>query len=617
MNHFNFTKRFLICTILHLFIISAIAQVSLSSDHVIDIAVDGYENKFTVIRDGRDQNQWYYMPDMPRLVEKSQGGKKIPEFTLLRYQYHNDKDLEKLVEGGFLQFGVTAEIPTDAFTQIKEYLENRFGKAIKLGSVIFKSAQVSAYTPVNAAVNDSSTIMGAAGVGSGIAPVFSTQKMVFSFPYNKIGSNVINTLISSQTGIPVFVTLNYIGLTPKLGLKVEWDWQSIYNHYSSDEKFKASASYFGWVGASYEYSSQKIWDILTSDNSIRISGITGEGFNPQDLDKILQPILARINSEILAGVQPPEKIAPAVASAPSASGRFFSVGYSVAMKEKHEIKSGKGTFDFSVQNMVERTTVIGGFMGIGSYSKDVRDLLVLNSTEDDYKSASIILPSPLSNDNWAELKINKIDLSLSMINDDKESERQYVFTSAITNNTWQDKTKRLRYSIVIPLMNDWTKTNGAFKNTAVFSEKMNISTDLNYTLAFEKKYKAYTGDGSINSLSDNRFNIIEVNPIFLSFNLLDASEPLLQVTVQLEFDNVKSLVRTIKPIKEAGSVSFQQPVALKYIIPNISLLANINMTIKFYYKGGTIKSWKYNNQNLKEIESFNTGTIVLQPSDIL
>lgn len=593
------------------------AQVSLSSNDMIDIAVPGYDNKFTVIRDGLNTNQWYYMPDMVRLVEKRAGERQIPEFTLLRYQYHNDKNKETLVEGGFLQFGVTAQIPTDAFNEILKQLQKKYGMGIKLSSPIFKTAQVSAYSPVNTATADSSTIVGSAGVGSGIAPVFSTQKMVFSFPFNKIESNVTRDLVNSQTGVPVFLTLNYIGVTPKVvGLKVEWDWKMVYKHYSSDEKFRASASYFGLFGVSYEYSAQEIWNTLHSDNSIRISGVLGDGFTAADMEKYLQPILARINAEILKGVEPPQKVAPAAAANPSASGKFFSAGYSVAYKRESEIREGQGSFDFNIQNLVERSTIVGGFMGIGNYSEDIKKLLILNSTEDDYKSAHVILPGAMEAEQARELKINKIALSLNLANGEDKSEQQFVAMTPESNWLWQDPAKHQRNSLVLPLMEEWAKSKGEFKNKAVFQERMDIATGLNYTLTFNRSYSAYTGDGSLNSLSDNRFNIVEINPVLLNFKDGDAGGNLVQADVSLEFDNVKATKRTLKPYKEQGATEYSKPQTLKYILPNLSTLGSLRVRIVFYYKDG-LKSWRYNDQNLLQLESFRDGNIVLLEKDIM
>ncbi len=605
----------MLCITLLISSITGFSQVSLSSDHLLDMTVPGYENKFTVIRDGSNANQWYYMPDMVRLSEKKSVDKLIPEFTLLRYQYHNDKEKETLVEGGFLQFGVTAQIPTDAFNDILRQLKSKYGAGIKLSSMIFKSAQVSAYTPVSPAVNESSTIVGAAGVGSGIAPVFSTQKMVFSFPFSKVGSNVTRDLVNSQTGIPVFLTLNYIGLTPKAEIEVEWDWKLVYNHYSRDEKFKASASYFGLFGASYEYSSQEIWNRLRSDNSVRISGKLGEGLTAADMEKYLQPILARINTEILRGIEPPQKVAAATAANPSASGKFFSAGYSVAIKKESDIREGKGYFKFTIQNMVERSTVVGGFIGIGNYSEGIRKLLVLNSTEDDYKSAHIILPGSMDNEQARELKISKIAMSLNLATGDKKSDQQYVAMTPESNWVWKDPAKNLRNSLVLPLMDEWTKSNGDFKTNAVFQEKMEIATGLNYTLKFDKSYEAYTGDGSLNSLSDNRFNIVEINPVLLGFKDVEAAENLVQVDVSLEFDNIKATKRTLKPYKEQGAAEFSKPQAIKYILPNLATLRSLKVKIVFYYKDG-LKEWKYNNQNLLELENFKEGNIVLLTNDI-
>src|ERR1043165_4978880 len=69
------------------------AQASLLTEDIIDdikVKPGGDEKKaytVTVVRDAFQREQWYYVPNAPRLVERIINGKRYPEFALVKYQY--------------------------------------------------------------------------------------------------------------------------------------------------------------------------------------------------------------------------------------------------------------------------------------------------------------------------------------------------------------------------------------------------------------------------------------------------------------------------------------------------------------------------------------------------
>jgi len=56
-------------------------QASLAGENILDtIDIDG--TLYTCVRDAMKEEQWYYIPNSPRLVEHKVNGKMIPKFTL-------------------------------------------------------------------------------------------------------------------------------------------------------------------------------------------------------------------------------------------------------------------------------------------------------------------------------------------------------------------------------------------------------------------------------------------------------------------------------------------------------------------------------------------------------
>ncbi|MEW6712830.1 MAG: hypothetical protein AB1403_23635, partial [Candidatus Riflebacteria bacterium] len=84
-------RKFLYCFLaifLLQFVPVAMAQVSFTDGSQTDVVVevDGVEEAFTVVRDFRKKEQFYYIPNRPQFATRGKGAQKEPVFHLLKYQ---------------------------------------------------------------------------------------------------------------------------------------------------------------------------------------------------------------------------------------------------------------------------------------------------------------------------------------------------------------------------------------------------------------------------------------------------------------------------------------------------------------------------------------------------
>ena len=199
------------------------SQASLAAENVVDdikITINGQTDTYTLIRDGRVEDQWYYVPNQPRIVERAVQGRIEPEFTMLRYQFPNPNDSEALIEDGLLQFAATLAAPPEAVMQMRAALAAKKGISannLRLAALPLKASEVALYTP--SVPNQTSKLLADAPQGGGIAPIFANQKMVFSVSVTKAGSDVMEAVVRGNSGIPVVVTYTYLGLPPPPALR--------------------------------------------------------------------------------------------------------------------------------------------------------------------------------------------------------------------------------------------------------------------------------------------------------------------------------------------------------------------------------------------------------------
>ena len=148
-------------------------QASLAGENILD-TIDIGGTLYTCVRDALKEEQWYYIPNAPRLVEHRVKGKMIPKFTLVRYQY---KEGGRFVEGGVLQFEVNMALPPSVVGKLKESIAKRIDKKaneISLGALPFSSARLHVYSPIG-------ELFTSATPTEGIAPNVATGSIPFSF----------------------------------------------------------------------------------------------------------------------------------------------------------------------------------------------------------------------------------------------------------------------------------------------------------------------------------------------------------------------------------------------------------------------------------------------------
>jgi hypothetical protein len=221
---------------------------------------------------------------------------------------------------------------------------------------------------------------------------------------------------------------------------------------------------------------------MKQHKDIKITGITSEAFDASALEKILQPLLARINAELGEIFRPPPAIDPAHASSPSAGGYFGGVGYASASKEVKIKKTGKETFDYSIQSVVERKTVASGFIGIGSYSKEIQNRLITVVPKGPFKSAYLLLPATAS---LEQLGIARADLEVALKRDDVEGGFQTVTWTPST--AWTSGGK-MRNHLVFGLLDDGREDPTLGRTR--FVTRLTLTTPLQ-TLATEQSIPAF------------------------------------------------------------------------------------------------------------------------------
>jgi len=582
------------------------SQASLAAENIIDdvkVNVGSTVEVFTLFRDARNEAQWYYVPNRPRLLEVPVGNQAEPQLSLVRYQFQDPADQAKLVEEGILQFAATLSAPGVALDEFRKQIKQRTGNdQVRISAIPFKSADVSLYTYPGA--EGKSRLVANNPGGTGLAPLFASQSLAFSMPLTRMGTDVLDTLVKGNTGLPLAVTFSFNALTPPAGFKVTVDYSQLFTHYSKDEKFRAQASYFGWFGASYERTVQQIREELINNKDIKVEVISGEQFSLADIDKYLQPILARINAELIEAAKPPAEIAPATASTPSAGGWFGGGGYSVAIKDVTKVKKGTEVWDMRVQQIVERKTVAQGFIGLGAYPQQIKDRAVTTVPRSGFKSAYLMLPLPAVVD---ELGVSNIDLQVSLIAGGQPVQSQAVLWTP--GGKWKDIGGGDRSVLAFPLTG--LSVNDSDLKTAKFRSKINITTKKQvYTV--ETTSDAFDGQRAMPGVNGSLFDVVEVDGSGLSFAGLSNQGNILAANVQVKAGPQVLGTDMLRPKSINGTLQLPDPV--RYLVPPLrDSTTPVIVNASFQTKGG-VKKWRFDGSNIRE--QFGGTSIILVDQDV-
>ena len=442
-------------------------SLAASDQYVVTVDTDNGPETYTVIRDGRIGEQFYYVPIKPTIATEKINGKTTPVFQLLSYQTKDG-------DGGILQMSMVSGVAQGTIDKIKSKLFSLkvpAGKVPRLSPLAIKSAELTLY-------DLGGQMLDQAAPKAGIAPIFGTQHYPFMLKLKSLGADIMKALCTKQGGLPVLITYTFQGMTPKAGFEVEVDWDACYEHFSTNTEVAlevAKNSISGNLGLDIATLREK----FVSEGLIKITSLTNEVVDAKLLDDLMTPVLNLITKELFEQIHPPTSIAPAEAeklkedeakpelaaaaqgiseAAMKATGRFFKVGAKIdfALKDVKIVKKGKFTYKFDRQAIVDRTTSFGGLLGIGNFPKDVQDKCITTMPAGNWEMAYYTLPAVGKPES---LGIDTLDISVTpeeKVGEDKWQQISgYKTESAGFNKdkkaTWTDKNRKEILNFRFPL----------------------------------------------------------------------------------------------------------------------------------------------------------------------
>jgi len=234
--------------------------------------------KLTLFPEVEKNNEYYYLPDKPRLALNDQGE---PQFSFTRYVKNELSDgssaesiLESNTGGGLIHALVELSVSDEMIKEAERALRRIDGDGKIVGPVIFKSGTVALIS----AIAQENGKMTEQIVGLGSAPILENQKSAVAVQLNKLGSKILwETFNTSTPDFSFNFEMEVEGyLSPKRVL-IEADFDRIYKHQS----FEAGGS--GNMGTAVLAAEiQTALDELYDEGAIKVTQI-GED---EELDKI-------------------------------------------------------------------------------------------------------------------------------------------------------------------------------------------------------------------------------------------------------------------------------------------------------------------------------------------
>ena len=578
---------------------------------------------FTVIRDGRIEEQFYFVPARPHVAIETKNGKKMPVFELLSYQRAQEGQLK---QGGILQLSVQTGISKETETDLLNKIQGKFPlgdkkKKHRLSPVPMKSATISMY-------DLGGNMLDSAPVKEGVAPIFGNQQFPFMLNLTDLGADTMEALCRGKGGLPVLITYTFQGMTPAGGFKVEVNWDSCYKHFSTDTKLKAQVAYAtltGSIGADFS----TVREQLLSNGIIKVTSLANEAMPPEKIDAVLEPILTLITKEMFEQLKAPAQIPPAVAKeiAPSegpknpttdvvkqaseaigeaasaattaipyvgviskiaeiAAKTKLDVGASFALKDAKFVKKGKFEYVFDRQAIVDRRTAFGGPIGIGAFDKKIQDECISVLPTGRWESAFLMLP-PVGDLEMFGVK----SLSLSARLDENGKQVAGIPIQAafykVGDDAWKDKNNKEIANFLFPLK-------------AVYASKSYEENPSAYNFAVE---------ATLNTKSGKTLEVSSSVPIFNGeMAMAPVGKFLIPVMICgdcLSFGETADEIFVVKGTLKAGKNSF--PVKLTadstsqaFLVPVSEKSVKID-GLTFLTKQGKRYAWRNNGKELSEV----------------
>lgn len=592
-------------------VFAQVPSLAAADEYVVTVETENGEETFTIIRDGRIEEQFYYVPIKPVVASKSpKGGTKTPVFNLLRYQHKNENN--ELVNGGILQMSMVMTVSEKTREALLRQIRRKFifkdySKQHRLSPLPIKKSELALY-------DIGGDLLAQAPPKGGIGPVFGTQHYPFMLKLKELGADVMAELCKKNGGVPVLITYTFSGMTPKVGFEVEVNWDACYNHFSTDTNVGIEAVKNG-IGGGLGLDISTLREEFESKGLIKITSLADETVTSEQLDELMSPVLNLITAELFEQLHCPTSIDPAEArslkepnkyaeiakaatsAVKSLMGKaFFSAKAQVnfALKDVKKVKKGKFTYKFDRQTIMDRTACFGGLLGIGDYPKEIQDQVITVMPAGRWEAAYFslpevgdpatlglkavtisVFPEVKSGSNWNQIPGLKIETA--------------VFNKNNTP-TWTDKNGREITTLLFPLQSvyaaeGFNESNYRFKISTNITPASSRSKTLNL-VTYSPMF-----DGTL-PVSDpgDLVDTVLIDGCCLSYG--EGPDEVYKVVGQLTSG---------QKTKTKSQISIDSNNSLNVILVPADDAVTINNLI-FTSKKGRLGTWKNVNQPLRELE---------------
>jgi len=591
----------LFCFALLAFTGQVYSQASLAGENILDtIDIDG--TLYTCVRDALNEDQWYYIPNSPRLVEHKVNGKMIPKFTLVRYQY---KESGQFIEGGVLQFEINMALPPNVVGKIKDSIAKRIkrkAQEISLGALPFSSARVHVYSPIG-------ELFTSATPTEGIAPNVATGSIPFSFKLEgAAASDIMSALVGKgQGGVPVAIDFDYAGITPPVaGLYADVDMKKLYSHFEKNEKTRRSFGCWFWRGSSTT-DTTTIRETIKATGAITFSELQSDDERAQEtMDQFRDWVLERISKDLLVLETPPPKFDPANAKL-SGGGWFGSSSHAVSIRDVKQNILVKRHYSSEVRRTVTRHSVGGSLIGIGNYPEDVREQLVFDVPQGNWDKVFYTMPTVTAD---PSVGIRTVKLEIGILSGKSEKQRDAA--------QYDPEFGDWKYGDDYVSMMSWgLKGLAAAVND---QEKLKISTTLTVvskapyatgpdTRIFKSVIPAFDGKSFVAMPTDTMYAFM-IFADSLSYKVIDPDSNLTAVSIAMTVTDVNNKRKTARyMIKPTERDPYAEPIG--FLVPEDA--KSVTADITFQRLGERPVKWSENRKNLLDMPEY-AGWLFLDDS---
>lgn len=229
-----------------------------------------------VYKDHADTNQYYYLPERPRLSRDDDG---VPEFLLYKYRRDItdnpafDPTQKQALGGGFLAFTTDLGVDDDVLGEVRSAVARTAGGNVVLSPVqchtgtvrlsISKDTAVAAGAPPNAptGINFFEEVY-----GTTVPSLYGDNRATFALGLGEEAATLMEAAMRSGISpIGVIYDLQFLGMRPAFDVKVTANYSRIYS--SLELQFGITASYAS-IGVKAEI--DMAWQKLREDGSIKV-----------------------------------------------------------------------------------------------------------------------------------------------------------------------------------------------------------------------------------------------------------------------------------------------------------------------------------------------------------